>query len=224
MTSAKRSSRRPEYGTDQPFIDLARATLGGITLDPFSDRAFNERVRADRIITACMDAFRWPWFKDPCPPAREILAGGLAPMAPDLVAQVELERARPGAVSQAPPNQDTALVNPPGDPRGDRVKRAWELTWWHWHHGWIAGGAVFVMFNIGQLQTLQRTRAGRSPLAFPLLIPFRRAAYRLRSGELDEQPPHASALALLPPTAEPARSIALGIWNLAGSRLGEVRS
>lgn len=235
---AQHSSATGVWGTARELVDLARATLGGIDLDPFTDAAWNAIVGADRIITAREDAFRCAWF-DEGPTAREILAG-------DLTAW------------ETPARPATAIVNGPGDPSGDAIKRAWRLTEWYHHNGFLAGGAVWIAFNVGQLQTLQNAGAPRSLLSFPLLITSSRVRYvespateRARLAKLADverklrtaagarakllrsqasrlaagatAPPHASAVALLPAHDPREAERQRAIFALVGGRLGEVR-
>ncbi len=235
---AQHSSATGVWGTARELVDLARATLGGIDLDPFTDAAWNAIVGADRIITAREDAFRCAWF-DEGPTAREILAG-------DLTAW------------ETPARPATAIVNGPGDPSGDAIKRAWRLTEWYHRNGFLAGGAVWIAFNVGQLQTLQNAGAPRSLLSFPLLIASSRVRYLespataasrarkladveralrkatgARAKRLRAQasrlaggaaaPPHASAVALLPAHDPTEADRQRAIFAAVGGRLGEVR-
>lgn len=235
---AQHSSATGVWGTARELVDLARATLGGIDLDPFTDAAWNAIVGADRIITAREDAFRCAWF-DEGPTAREILAG-------DLTAW------------ETPARPATAIVNGPGDPSGDAIKRAWRLTEWYHRNGFLGGGCIWIAFNVGQLQTLQNAGAPRSLLSFPLLIASSRVRYlespataasrarkladverklrtatgarakllrsqasRLAAGAT--APPHASAVALLPAHDPREAERQRAIFALVGGRLGEVR-
>lgn len=235
---AQHSSATGVWGTARELVDLARATLGGIDLDPFTDAAWNAIVGADRIITAREDAFRCAWF-DEGPTAREILAG-------DLTAW------------ETPARPATAIVNGPGDPTGDAIKRAWRLTEWHHRAGFLGGGCIWIAFNVGQLQTLQNSGAPRSLLSFPLLITSSRVRYvespateRARLAKLADverklrtatgarakllrsqasrlaagatAPPHASAVALLPAHDPREAERQRAIFALVGGRLGEVR-
>lgn len=235
---AQHSSATGVWGTARELVDLARATLGWIDLDPFTDAAWNATIGADRIITAREDAFRCAWFDDG-PSAREILAGDLT-------------------VWNLPRHAATAIVNGPGDPSGDVIKRAWRLTEWYHRNGFLAGGAIWIAFNVGQLQTLQNAGAPRSLLSFPLLITSSRVRYlespataaererklaeveralrkatgarakalrakasRLAAGA--SAPPHASAVALLPAHDPAEAERQRSIFALVGGRLGEVR-
>lgn len=235
---AQHSSSTGVWGTAREIVDLTRATLGEIHLDPFSDPAWNQIVGADRILTEEDDAFSCQWFPD-SPPASEILDG---------IGAYNLPRC----------TSSTGIVNGPGDPTGDAIKRAWLLTYWHYRAGWIGGGAIWVAFNIGQLQTLQNSGAPRSLLSFPLLITSSRVRYlespateaaRLRklaevkralekatgakARKLKAQasrlaagasaPPHASAVVLLPAHDPKEAERQRQIFALVGGRLGEVR-
>jgi hypothetical protein len=176
---AQHSSATPSWGTPRLIVDLAIALFGRIDFDPFSDPTWNTTVGAERFLTVEDDSFACAWF-DGAPTAAAILADPTVyPGVPD--------RAR------------TALDNPPGCPRGEIVKDAWRLTEWHHRTGWLAGGVLWVSFNIGQLATLQG-QGPRSPLNRDFLrcIPRRRIAYDSSPGVKGGAPPHAGALVLLP--------------------------
>jgi hypothetical protein len=50
-------------GTPPDWVEMSRTALGGrIELDPMSEPAFNEIVRAERIYTEADDCFRLPWY------------------------------------------------------------------------------------------------------------------------------------------------------------------
>lgn len=238
---AQHSSATPEWGTARELVDLTRATLGAIDLDPFSDPAWNAIVGAERILTEHDDAFTCAWFRG-APYAAGILDSDFD--AADFLA--------------AKPRPATAHVNSPGDASGDMVKRAWRLTEWHHRAGFLGGGAIWIAFNVGQLQTLQNSGAPRSLLSFPLLITSTRVRYiespatararlakladverklrkanvasakalrakasRLAAGAM--APPHASAVALLPAHDRHEAERQREIFRLVGGRLGEVR-
>jgi hypothetical protein len=50
-----------EYYTPVNIVDAARATMGGIDLDPFSSLVANERVKATRIFTVDDDGLKQKW-------------------------------------------------------------------------------------------------------------------------------------------------------------------
>lgn len=54
-------SKSARWGTPQPVIEFARATLGEIDLDPASDARFNERVKAKRFFTEEDDGLSKLW-------------------------------------------------------------------------------------------------------------------------------------------------------------------
>jgi hypothetical protein len=209
--SAQHSSASPVYGTPGVIAYIAHVVLGRIDLDPFSDDRWNETIRAARFLTAADDAFTCAWF-DGAPTALEIL-------------RVHETQWR---TDQRPRQPHTALVNPPGDKRGEMVKNAWRLVEWHHRTGWLAGGAIVVLFNIGQLQTLQGLHDGsgscvRSPLHRDFLrcVPRRRVRYESAPGVVAEAPAHASALVLLPAPGA-VGDMQRALFNGIAGEIGEV--
>lgn len=68
------------------------------------------------------------------------------------------------------------FANPPGDKSGELVKRFWEKLISQYYERYTTA-AIWIGFNINQLQTLQQTRLGVSPLDFPICIPNKRIAF-----------------------------------------------
>ncbi len=68
------------------------------------------------------------------------------------------------------------MVNPPGDSSGSLVKKFWEklINQYCERH---TTAAIWIGFNINQLQTLQQTLAEANPLDFPLCFPKKRIAF-----------------------------------------------
>jgi len=114
----------------------------------------------------------------------------------------------------------TAMVNPPGDRRGENAKRAWRLTRDRHDDGTIGGGAVFICFSLNQLQTLQGI--GRSPLdpLYLRLIPRRRLDYQRAPGVSGGAPPHPSEIVLLPSRVD--RAWQAYQFSRLGAEIGEV--
>ena len=59
--SARHSSSSVEWFTPPDVIEAARATMGGIDLDPASCARANELVRAAKYFTKDDDGLRHPW-------------------------------------------------------------------------------------------------------------------------------------------------------------------
>jgi len=108
------------------------------------------------------------------------------------------------------------LVNPPGDKSGNLVKRFWEKLVREWMCGRTTA-AIYVGFNINQLQTLQRTRVEANPMHFPICVPEGRMEFSTTSkdhqialfGEkprelvVADDPGHPNFIALLPDKRKP---------------------
>lgn len=55
------TSGKVSYGTPSAIVEAARATMGGIDLDPASSHLFNLTVKAERIYTADEDGLSKVW-------------------------------------------------------------------------------------------------------------------------------------------------------------------
>jgi hypothetical protein len=201
-------------------VTIARESLqpfgGSIYLDPFSEPEFNECVGAKRILTGepGLDGFRDRWVNadsdfDPCPRADHLLAG--YPVAGYNADRAALAR--------------SALVNPPGDDTGDNVKKAWRLLDRYHELGWI-DSAVWVAFNLNQLQTLQGISV-RSPLCdeFVRAIPDTRLAFASHSSRpagSDDAPSHPCFFLLMPSHAPHLATHQVQTFGRLASELGEV--
>lgn len=176
---AQHSSATNAWGTSRTWIDIARVVLGRIDLDPFSDAQWNAVIGARRFLDEKDDAFSCRWF-DEGPEASEVLVRA--------------------SIEPVQPHDVTVLANSPGDATGTKTKNAWHLLDRYHDAGYVGGGAFWIAFNIGQLQTLQ-SGGGRSPLHpdFLRCIPRSRVQFQRRGGSLaGERAPHASCIVLLP--------------------------
>ena len=63
-TAARHSSESVEWHTPPPIVEAARATMGGIDLDPASSERANRVVRAARFFTRREDGMKQSWRAD----------------------------------------------------------------------------------------------------------------------------------------------------------------
>lgn len=211
--SIRHQSGSDDYGTGRAFIDIARAVLGKITVDPFSSAKWNAVIGAEVIITQRQDGFKTPWFVD-APAPLDVCEWA------ERTFDLEPDRANYGL--------RTASVNPPGDRTGENVKRAYWATTRYWSTGWINGGAFWFGFNLNSLQTCQRADVegvrAPSPLdpRFLRCIPDHRVPYQDRPGHDADQPTHPSWFMLLPAREPGICSRQRDAFKTLASRLGSV--
>jgi hypothetical protein len=187
-TDVRHSTGSPRWGSPERVIEIARAVLTvpslgvvQIYVDPFSDAEFNERVGAHIYHDGSpgRDGYRDRWLDDDASPRADHLLAGFRGAAPNS-------------------NRYTALVNPPNETpdldAGEATKRAWIILERYHRLGWLGGGAVWIGFNLNQLQTLQIQSPGataalgevRSPLHadFMRCVPDRRLAFERHSSNV----------------------------------------
>lgn len=208
--TAEHSSESHDWGSARVQVDLARVVLGHITVDPFSSAKWNQVIGARRIITEAQDGYQTPW-----------IAGAPFP-------QTDPQGDDDGAIERRlRPNTNTAMVNPPGDPSGEKVKRAWRALELYHRRGWFGGGAVWIGFNLNQFQTLQdiaREDGYRSPLSSDFLrcVPESRLPYQSAPGVDGGQPPRPSWMLLMPSLDRRVAMLQRTAWGAIAGRLGEV--
>lgn len=206
-----------DYGSPPEFVEVAHAVFRGPpTLDPFSSEKWNDAgIRAHRIITAEQDGFKTPWF-----PACGKYLGDDDATTPQLTCI--RTRGHSGLCDNHRGDEESVIVNPPGNRTGSNVKAAWALLDAHHRAGHIAGGGLWVGFNLNQLQTLQHV--ARSPLHpdFLRCIPRKRSAYLEAPGVITKQPRAPSWLLLLPATNADRANRQRATFTVMASKLGAV--
>jgi hypothetical protein len=222
--NVRHSNASSEWGSPDAFVRIARATLGEIDVDPFTSTYWNTAgeatIDAKRIgtVDGPVDGFSDRWLDEAEAPRADWILGDV----------MICERAVRG--------NTTAFVNPPSDDgeptvRGmTAVKRAWQIAETYHRLGWLDGGAIWVGFNLNQLQTLQFNTDGdrriRSPLHadFLRVVPRRRVPYRPHPSRASkvQAPSHPSFLLLMPSlyTVESKRQ--LRTFTDLGAELGDV--
>lgn len=186
---AEHSSKTNNWGSPRTGVDIGRAVLGHITVDPFTNELWNQVIGAERIITSAQNGYKTPWFE-----------GAPAPGVDGRDWEID------------DGNENTAWVNGPGDRTGRNIQMAWVALETYHRLGWLGGGGIWVGFNLNQFQTCQKISRVpgqraiyedvRSPLdrQFLRCVPSSRWPYQSSPGVDGGQPPRPSWFALLPAT------------------------
>lgn len=219
VSDARHSSASNEHYTPPKIVHAARATMGGIDLDPASCELANQVVGATEYYNT--DGLSGLWSQESGAPARVFLNPPGGCLSPDTLE----------------PEFTPAGVNKPG-------LSAAAVWWAKLCHEYAIGHvkqAVFVCFNLEVLRTTQKPPAVRWPkgvtpwtghmpaASFPLCILEDRPRYWNAStppelrGE-HGQPTHAGAVVYLPPRdCGPPAEVYLERFRSAFSPLGFVR-
>lgn len=207
--NVQHSAAAHDWGSARLQIDIGRAVLGHLTVDPFSSPKWNTVIGAERIITEAEDGYVTPW-----------IVGAPAPGVDEGDNDAAIAR-------RLRPNDNTAWVNAPGDPSGRNIKRAWAALELYHRRGWLGGGAFWVGFSLNSLQTLQdlaRDDGYRSPFwcEFSRCIPESRIAYMIAPNVESEQPSQPSWMLLMPSLEKKIAERQRFAFNALAGRLGEV--
>jgi hypothetical protein len=201
--AALHSSDSSEHYTPAEVIAAARATMGGIDLDPFTTAKANTVVEASYYYTQKDDGFELPWG-DTADPQRLFINPPCS------------------KVKRKPARAPKALVKP-----------AQIHGWWKLLDEYGAGHveqAVFLCFNMNLFQTGQRFGYA-APFQFPLCVPSKRLKFWGEGRAPGEgSPSHASAIVYLPPRtrhgqpSQTAEVHGVELFRRAFTPLGEVRA
>lgn len=191
--TAEHSSESVEHYTPPEYVEAARATMGGIDLDPASNRRANDKlVKATRYFNAADNGFEKPWsgrvFLNP--------PGGIC--GPDGRGVRLVPRS---ARAKGDPTYRYTLD---GSPYEGPRPRSSICAWWDLLVAKFDSNeidqAVFVAFTT---EALSRTQGGHSILsnADALCFPAKRLQFFAPFGVSDfmrgKSPPHASFIAYL---------------------------
>lgn len=182
-TAARHSSETGEHYTPGYIVDAARATLGGIDLDPASCPEANALVRARKIFTREDDGFTKSWhgkvFLNP--------PGGLSD---NQQRPVKPKCRETGSCGLAPGHTHAGV---------EANQKKWWFKLMREYQSNRVSAAIFVCFSIELLQNTQvETPPGLPiPLDFPICFPKRRVPYLKPDGSVGAQPPHASCIILV---------------------------
>lgn len=193
MSIVQHSSEHAEHYTPAWLVEAARDVLGGIDLDPASNRIANQVVRARKIYTARTNGFDKVWegrvFLNP--------PGGLCDGHGNPVLRRKTEK---GVVVRESCTVTGECGLEPGHSHFNVTSSA--RMWWGRmaaQHRLLQG--FFVGFSLELLQSTQSLDT-RHLLDFPVCIPRSRIQFDvLRGGKrvAGTQPTHANVLALVAP-------------------------
>lgn len=221
MSNARHSSEHAEHYTPPDVVAVARATMGGIDLDPATSELANQTVQAERIFTKEDNGFLREWSGRVMhnPPGGSCDSNGRT---------VVRAKEKDGVVVRESCSVTGECGLSPGHEHEGTASS--QKTWWfklarEWQEGRVEQ-ALFVCFSIELFQTSQvETPAGLPlPMDFPFCLPSRRIAYyTMKGGKLVRggSPTHASALIYLPPKFHD-RAYATTSFRLACAALGRV--
>lgn len=246
MNNVQHSSDTPRWGTHPKFIEIGRACLRALYVDPFSEDEFNEHVGAWNILDGekGRNGFVDRWLVDceTSPRADHLLSGIWRPAAPpnfEVVVQVPIDECDSIAdtITTVKP---TAFVNAPGSDDGENIKNAYKILELYWRLGWLPGGAIWIGFSLNQLQTLQNASdedGYQNPLSdrFVRCIPSTRYGYTAHSStpatkvdkrgqvvERDDAPSHPSWFMLMPAYDPVIAAEQFRIFDSMASQIGVV--
>lgn len=195
------SSATAEHYTPPAIIEAARATMGGIDLDPASCAKANAIVQARAFCTAREDGLAVPWTLE----------------------------GKPTRVFLNPPGGKlhSKTFAPIGAKDGTGLSAA-AVWWWKLIDEYRAGNveqAIFVCFTLNVFQNSQEYDYP-APYSFPFVVPSSRLRFWNERTTIGKgQPQHCNAIVYLPPCAADGgvAPYALETFYGAFAPFGEVR-
>lgn len=194
MSNIQHSSESVEHFTPIEVVDAARELMGGIDLDPASNKLANSYIRARRIFTEKDNGLKQRWSGH----ARVFLnpPGGLVDYEGRRV--IRAKKGVPGCTETGECGLAVPHVH-------EGVTSSAKVWWQRLSQAWGMGHiktALFVGFTLEILQSTQVNSLGYYiPLQFPCCYPSTRLRFlSMKNGRFSvgDQPTHANVLVYLP--------------------------
>jgi len=195
------SSLTFEHPTPLDVIGMARATMGGIDLDPASTEEFNGRVRATRIYTSLEDGLSMPWGTGR--PLRVFVN----PPGGSLTLTKKQEEGLDATFAVGPYREQLASEAARWKTRSRAV--AWWRKLMEEHMKGAVVEAVFIGFTLEILRATQGEPQWQSAMEYPFCVPSQRLKFA------GDQPTHANVIVYVGP--------GVGRFRAAFRELGEFK-
>jgi hypothetical protein len=192
---AQHSSASVEHYTPDAVLDAARAMMGGIDLDPASNKLANIRVKASKFFDENTDGLRASW-------------SGRVFLNPPGGKVRKNEKGFWEPVLRGPGRSSAAVW--------------WEKLWTEWYEGRVTE-AIFLGFTLEVLRSTQpRAWIGNYPFCVPTER-LRFLTFNGENFEEQKSPTHANIITYLPAPIGRARDGGMFRFRDAFSSIGAVR-